>query len=335
MAKRLLILITLVAVLCSCEHKDLCYSHPHTAKMRIDVDWSQFNQYEVPTGMTVMVFPQEGGAPITQLSNTTTHVYVNLSEGYYNSIAFNQSVTEFGSLQFRNMNDYETAEVYADTAPTKWYTKASERVAAEPEWFGADKFEMAHVTPEMIEERAQLYGAQHKGNTEYVIGKHTPQNVIYTVKVQVNINGIHNLRSARGAIEGMSEGYNFSKEETLKTTVTHLAEEWSLKTDTSNPMQGYITTALQSFGLPAGHKGTPESNIFTLSLLLADNKTQLDYSFEVGNLWVKSPDEELTLLLNLTIPDALPDVKPEGGSSGGFDATVEDWGEEIEHEILM
>jgi len=28
-------------------------------------------------------------------------------------------------------------------------------------------------------------------------------------------------------------------------------------------------------------------------------------------------------------------VKPEGGSSSGFDATVEDWGEEIEHDIKL
>ena len=33
-------------------------------------------------------------------------------------------------------------------------------------------------------------------------------------------------------------------------------------------------------------------------------------------------------------PDiTLPDVKPEGGSSGGFDATVDDWGDEVEFEV--
>ena len=43
--------------------------------------------------------------------------------------------------------------------------------------------------------------------------------------------------------------------------------------------------------------------------------------------------EDLKLTLNLELPEPLPDVKPEGGSAGGFDATVEDWGEEIEIEV--
>lgn len=335
MVKRLLIYIMAIAVLCSCVHKDLCYTHPHTAKMRIDVDWSQFIHKEVPTGMTVMVFPQDGTAPITQLSNTTTHVYVNLSEGYYNSIAFNQSVTEFGSMEFKDMNEYSNARVIATSVATKWYTKATERVAAEPEWFGASRFEMAHVTPEMIEERAHMYSsAQKKSTPEHVIGKHTPQNIIYTVEIKINVSGINNLRSARGALEGMAEGYKLAAGEAMSTTVTHLVEEWKLVADPNDYTKGYITATIQAFGLPTGHKAVPKSNIFNLSLLLADNKTQLDYPLQVGDKWNLNPDK-LSLTLELTIPEPLPDVKPEGGSSGGFDATVEDWGEEIEHEIQM
>ena len=38
----------------------------------------------------------------------------------------------------------------------------------------------------------------------------------------------------------------------------------------------------------------------------------------------------LTLHLEIQLPEPLPDVKPEGGQGGGFDATVNDWGEEID-----
>ena len=44
---------------------------------------------------------------------------------------------------------------------------------------------------------------------------------------------------------------------------------------------------------------------------------------------------ELRLFLEVTLPTPLPDVKPEGGSSGGFDATVDDWGEEEEIDVNM
>ncbi len=335
MVKRLLIYLFLVAVMCGCEHKELCMRHPHTAKVRIDVDWSGFTHKETPTGMTVMVFPHDGGEPVTQLSNNTSHVYMQLEEGYYHSIAFNQSVTEFGSLQFDNMDSYENAQVVAETAATKWYTKGEERVAAEPEWFGADRFEMAQVSAQMIEETATQYGEMARSTPEYLIGTHQPLNTVYTINIQVNIEGIYNLRSARGALQGMAEGYKLAADEPLASKVTHLVEEWKMSKDQQDPTKGYITATIHSFGLPAGHGAQEQENIFTLSLLLADNKTQLDYTMQVGNKWSKSPDEDMTLLLNLTLPEPLPDVEPEGGSSGGFDATVEDWGDEIEHEILM
>lgn len=47
----------------ACNHKELCYHHPHTSRVRIDVDWSEFDR-EQPTGMMVSVYPAEGGTPI-------------------------------------------------------------------------------------------------------------------------------------------------------------------------------------------------------------------------------------------------------------------------------
>lgn len=38
-----LLLLTPMAMLFSaCRHKDLCYTHPHKARVRVNVDWSQF-----------------------------------------------------------------------------------------------------------------------------------------------------------------------------------------------------------------------------------------------------------------------------------------------------
>ena len=76
-------------------------------------------------------------------------------------------------------------------------------------------------------------------------------------------------------------------------------------------------------------------NIFNLSLLLVDNKTILDYKFEVGHDFEEDDTAHLTLHLEIDLGDPLPDVKPEGGEGGGFDASVSDWGEEIEHEVEL
>jgi len=303
--------------------------------MRIDVDWSGFIHKETPTGMTVMLFPQNGEAPITQLSNTVTHTYVHLSQGYYNSIVFNQSVTEFGSLQFHNMDNCKSALVMGETAASKWYTKGEERVIVEPEWFGADRIEMAEVTEEMIQQMAQLYTLQQRSTPEYIIATHHPVNVIYTANIKINIEGIHNLKSARGALLGMAEGYRLWADKPLETKATHLVEQWEMQKDPNDITKGNITATIQTFGLPAGHTAQEMDNTLKLSLLLADNKTQLDYNIKVGDKWTITPHDFMTINLNLTLPSPLPDVKPEGGTSGGFDASVEDWGDEIEHNIMM
>ena len=156
-------ILTLAAT--SCNHKDLCLMHPHSAPMRINVDWSNFVHKETPSGMTVIVYPQDGGAPISTKSNTISHVLVHLPVGHYNSIVFNQSETEFGTLELRNLNNYQTAEVVTVQAPTKWYTTKdqNERIVHEPEWFGTDNEENAEVTAQMLAQSTQDY-AQNTGS---------------------------------------------------------------------------------------------------------------------------------------------------------------------------
>ena len=41
-------LLGMLMLLVSCNHKELCYSHPHTAKVRVNVDWSEFVEEDLP-----------------------------------------------------------------------------------------------------------------------------------------------------------------------------------------------------------------------------------------------------------------------------------------------
>ena len=332
------LLATVLLAATSCTHKDLCLMHPHAAPMRINVDWSEFTEKETPSGMTVIVYPQDGGAPIFTRSNTISHVLVNLPVGTYNSIVFNQSETEFGSLELRNLNNFHSAEVTAIQAPTKWYTTKdqNERIVHEPEWFGTDNEENAEVTAQMLEQGAKDFiesTKDTKSGIDFIF--HKTQNIIHTVNVTVHIKNIYNLRSARAALEGMAEGYKLGAGKRSTSQATHLMENWTLETNPQDPTQGTIKAQIQCFGLPDGHKATPAENTFNLSMLMVDNQTILDYKFQVGHLFTADEDDHLTLYLELDLGKPLPDVKPEGGQGGGFDATVDDWGEEIEHEVEL
>ena len=340
-----LYLIVAILLFASCEHKELCYKHPHTTKVRIDVDWSKFIKYEIPTGMTLMLYPQfsETGV-ISSLSNTTSHAIVNLGADRYHVMVFNQSGSEFGSITFRGLDKQETAEVIVNEHKSRWYSVRNEyeKVATDPEWLGVGNIGNAEVTQQMIdaEVAATMGGATRSGET--VIATITPLNIVHTVKVKVHIKGIYNLRSARGSLNGMAEGYHLTAMQPLGSKVTHLMEEWTMKRDAADPTMGVIEASFTSFGLPSGHQSTAEENMLTLSMLLVDNKTVKEFSFSVGDKFTSNQngdnvEEEdgvqLHLYLELSPNITLPDVQPEGGSSGGFDATVDDWGDEEEFEV--
>ena len=343
----LIYLVMTIALFTSCEHKELCYKHPHTTKVRIDVDWSKFIKYETPTGMSLMLYPQYSGErAISHLTNTTTHAIVNLPADRYHVLVFNQSSSEFGSISFRGMDKQETAEVVTNEHKSRWYSVRNEyeKVATDPEWLGVGNFANAEVTQEMIDAdvEATMNGNGVTRSSERSIATITPINIVHTVNVKIHIKGIQNLRSARGSLNGMAEGYRLTAMQPLGSKVTHLMEEWTMKRDATDPTMGLIEGSFTSFGLPSGHQSTAEENLLTLSMLLVDNKTVKEFSFSVGDKFTSNQngdnvEEEdgvqLHLYLELSPNITLPDVQPEGGSSGGFDATVDDWGDEEEFEV--
>ena len=329
----------------SCEHKELCYKHPHTTKVRIDVDWSKFTKYEIPTGMTLMLYPKYSDkSAISHLSNNTSQAIVNLPVDRYHVLVFNQSPSEFGSVLFRGLDKQETAEVTTNNYTSRWYTVRSEneKVATDPEWLGVGNYIDAEVTQKMLDDEVATTMNAITRSGESVIATIIPVNIVHTVNVKVHIKGIPNLRSARGSLNGMSEGYRLTAMQPLSGKVTHLMEEWTMKRDATDPTMGVIEGSFTSFGLPSGHQSTAEENLLTLSMLLVDNKTVMEFTFNVGDKFTRRTTDEdlgqeaevnLELYLELYPDITLPDVAPEGGSSGGFDAKVDDWGDEEEFEI--
>lgn len=333
---RHILIIAITITLLACEHKDLCYHHPHNARVRVDVDWSQFDK-ETPTGMTLLVFPSINGC-ITHHSNVTTHAYLDIPADSYNIIVYNQSPSEFGTMTFRGLESYHTAEVVAASIESRWYRSRNEdeRIVSAPEWFATDCEEQAIVTPEMVAQYNDEIIIPTRGNSnaypEFLISEMTPLNIIYTFDIRIHLNGVQNMRSARASITGLAEGYNFSEASPTASIATQLIEAWKLTIDKQDPTKGRIDARITCFGLPKGHTKAPEDNLLTLSLLLVDNKTILDFPFDSGDKIKQRTDENgnplLELELELGIDNALPDVQPEESGDGGFSAIVDDWGEE-------
>ena len=52
-----LVFIFLWMGLTACEHKDLCYDHPHFATVRVVFDWTKISNHDKPEGMRVVFYP--------------------------------------------------------------------------------------------------------------------------------------------------------------------------------------------------------------------------------------------------------------------------------------
>ena len=315
-------LLTILFASCIYDDYSDCPQESDRKMVRINVDWHLFDK-EVPTGMTVMVFPWSGGAPQTVLTNEITHADFFLEPGKYRVLVFNQSTTEFGTLDFLGMDSYETARAVVQHATSRWYSRGdNELIGVEPEWLASDKLDEFEVSGDLSEVTL------------------TPRNVLSHIQVSVKIPSIGYLRSARGSLTGISEGFLLGQGKSLQSKVTYLLETWTKSVDENDATLGTLKTSVKCFGLPETAHLDAENNKLSLSALLIDNKTQIDHQFAVGDKFQKDDNSSelgytVTLHVDVKVPEPLPEVKPSEGSSGGFDVTIQDWGkpEDIDMEL--
>jgi len=314
----------LIISLTSCVYDDYSSCPPKDGRrlVRINVDWRLFDK-EVPTGMTVMVFPWSGGAPHTALTNDITHADFSLEPGKYHVLVFNQSTTEFGTLDFLGMDSYETARAVVLHTTSRWYSRGdNELIGVEPEWLASDKLDEFDVSGDYSE--ATL----------------TPRNVLSHIQVNVKVPSIGYLRYVRGSLTGISEGFLLGQGKPLQSKVTYLLETWTKSVDENDATLGTLKASVKCFGLSETTHPDAEDNQLSLSALLIDNKTQIDHQFVVGDKFQKDENSSelgysVSLHVDVKLPKPLPEVEPSEGSSGGFDVTIQDWGkpEDIDMEL--
>ena len=344
-----------MAVSCSKEidfgFKDLCYYHPHTAPIKLNVDWSKFNHIERPTGMSVYVWPED---PAQEFKKILTHnlggITLNLLEGTYHSFVFNQSDTEFSTIEFADMESFETAQVRVKTTKANWYStkEPDTQIGEEPEWLAIDCIRDIIVTEEMVkiaeEEYLASIGKSARATTRVnELATLVPKSVIKNIDIYIRFENLFFLRSALGALENMAEGCYIATKQPTENTVTHTINSWQLINDVDENgvpdlMNGCIKVSLSTFGLPSINAiSEGEPNLY-VKLLLVDNETILEENFPLGEILADlnkydgsytDANGKIWPELYINWPEPLPIVKPVGGGDSAFDVGVSDWGDEI------
>ena len=229
----------LMALLISCEHKDLCLQHPHVATVWVTFDWRNAPGAN-PDGMCVFFYPMDeegrsetGNAVIRYDFKGTGGGEVELQVGRYRAICYNND-TE--GILFSNTGSFGThygytrqgdifETVYGNTGTYAPRADGSEdeRVVITPDMMWGSNVWDIEVTDFGLCYACDPSGSgeeQEVNKEEYVITFYPAELVCtYTYEIR-NVTNMKNVTNMCASLSGMSGGLYFGTEELDKKPVT-------------------------------------------------------------------------------------------------------------------
>lgn len=294
----------------SCNRRELTYYE--VVGVTLMADWSQAGlEGEDTYGATAVFYPQNGGVPQTVLMGNRTHAITRLPKGHYNVILFNRSFSDFGGIAFRGENAFHTFEAYAKQIENR---SASEVSVTSPEKLATCVIEGFEVTDNI---ECSLH--------------FTPTELTSTVKVQISIDGLNNIKDATCRLGGIHASILLHNGQRGEKMIT---QEFSIGNPTFHEgsfTDGTLTGEICVFGFD---EETDHS--MSLSANLVDGKTKIEQNFDKVSI-SKDTDETGAIYLHIEAktPGRIPDVEPEKDPNSGFNADVNDWGKEENTELPL
>lgn len=276
----------------SCEHKELCYDHPHSTKIRVVFDWKEAPNAN-PEVMRLYLFPSEGGDAIPYEFVNIKGGEITVPIGKYKAICVN-SDTE--SILYRNDNSYLSFEAYTVDGVLPRTGKASERVSKSPDPLWSDNLDVVNI----------------EASKELQVITMVPKMSVSQYRVIIkNVENLKYIKSGTilGSLSSMSGGLLIGQNQLTTELVTLPFEIHSDNVST-------LTTDFLAFGhCPS----IQESHVLTIYVVMEDGNKYY-YQFDV-TAQLHSAVDPKNVLIEL---DKLPLPKPIV-NGGGFQPSVEEW----------
>ena len=331
--------LSLLLLVTACEHKELCYHHPHTAQLQVEFDWSyapdaeRNNEVE---GMCLWFYPvdeagTQTGEPMRYDLAGMKGGTVEIPVGRYQVLYYNN---DYEVVQFRGVGDFWQQECYTRegslfepvfgnasySAPRAKGTE-EERVVITPEMMWGD-----HAMNVDIREKGLSYWFVRDGETERTTIERDelrltlmPHEQIcrYTYEIR-NVKNVGYVTQMSASLSGMSGSVFCASEQVEDEAVT-------LPFEASFDEQTHIVGDFHTFG---HHPENDERHKLALYVWLNDGSKWL-YTFDVTGQVDEAPDKRRVHIVidELSLPEPI-------GDDSGFQPTVDGWIEE-EEEIWM
>lgn len=331
--------LSLLLLVTACEHKELCYHHPHTTQLQVEFDWSyapdaeRNNEVE---GMCLWFYPvdeagTQTGEPMRYDLAGMKGGTVEIPVGRYQVLYYNN---DYEVVQFRGVGDFWQQECYTRegslfepvfgnasySAPRAKGTE-EERVVITPEMMWGD-----HAMNVDIREKGLSYWFVRDGETERTTIERDelrltlmPHEQIcrYTYEIR-NVKNVGYVTQMSASLSGMSGSVFCASEQVEDEAVT-------LPFEASFDEQTHIVGDFHTFG---HHPENDERHKLALYVWLNDGSKWL-YTFDVTGQVDEAPDKRRVHIVidELSLPEPI-------GDDSGFQPTVDGWIEE-EEEIWM
>lgn len=321
----IIISILALATATSCNHKDLCYNHSHTSKIRVLYDWSDAPEAN-PRGMCVFFYSldHEGTYYRFDFANTKGGE-IELPQGRYELITYNND-TE--AVRFSGTNNFSGHLAYTRTGDllepmygngisSSAKTDNGERVVISP-----DNLWGCHTTEVSITDNGVKYlstraesnpaSQPDDGHTIWLY----PHDMLchYSYEVR-NVENIEHINRVSASISGMSPSMKVASENLNQepTTIPLSAR--------ADALSSRITGNFLTFGHNPSNKARHKMTFYVVmddgSKYVVKDTPNLDVTDQVD----KAPDRRHVHIIidNIKLPG------PQAGDEG-FNPTVDDWG---------
>lgn len=304
-----------LAVLTSCEHKELCYDHTPSVAVNVIFDWRNAPD-ATPRSMSCYLFPTDGGKVLRYEFTDRTGGVIRIPAGRYDALCLN-SDTE--TINYRNtdreksfevttrttalLSDLASLGVHSSEAPRAGGTE-NERVVLSPDMLWSDHAESIELERTSVQQTVTFY----------------PKVSVcrYTVEIR-NADNLKYVSDISGSLSSLAGGLLAGKAETTEERVTIPFDA------TFSVEQHVVTGQLLAFG----HCPSVQNrNQLTIYAVLAD-QSRWYYTYDVTDQIHSAPNQrDVHIVL-----DGLPLPKPIV-NGGGFQPTVDEW-QEIPIDIEM
>ncbi len=360
--------MALVQVVLTGCRRDLYVVTEHPKQIELITDWSLAAKKPGGMTWW-MVRNDHSGYNRHETPAAVTHTWIGVPRGVYTGFVFDYSPAEYSHQEFVDMTEPETALLLlkpaADQPRTDLALVGPEAVpegmtdipmmtangetflvSANPETINIATLENVEVQEGSDDDYIPYEDRDKTVNPENVKTIYAkPEPIVWKVRVVVHVKNIDRLYTVRGSIAGLADGSWMSSKRRTSSRCLQILDNWKI---TATDVEGFVTADQTCLGLP--DLEMPASPIYArggsaqqaaedtsydqllrlnLSFLMRDNKTVVDYHYDLDEENVTVNEEQRLILVRIPgdYPDSpdLPEV--EGDGKTGFDADVSDWEE--------